>query len=134
MTRQKFIQKLEELEIQFTNVFSHKYGSDYYTFYKGKSLRVSDHSKNENSFCYNSYKLGVNDFRSYEEAFANLHNLCNVNIKTQREEFYRENESKIVEKINEDGSIDYINGLGAIFSSKEDALNNWFRLSKLIDF
>lgn len=130
MTRQDFIQKLKELEIQFTNEFSHIYGSDYYTFYRGGILRVSDHSKNENSFGYNSYKLGVNDFRSYEEAFAKLHTLCNVNFKNEREEFYRENESKIVEQVNEDGSIDYINGLGGRFSSKDAALNNWFRTTR----
>ena len=130
MTRQEFIHKLKELEVKFTNEYSHMYGSDYYTFYRGASLRVSDHSKNKNSFCYNSYKLGVNDFRSYAEAFAKLHTLCNVNFKNEREEFYRKNESKIVEKINVDGSIDYINGLGGRFSSKDAALNNWFRLSQ----
>lgn len=127
MTRQEFIEKLNELEIDFMNELSYIYGSDYYTFKRG-SVRVSDHSKNENSFCYNSYKLGINDFRSYEEAFNKLSDFCNVNVKEDRIKFYKENEDKLIE-VTLNNEILYKNGLGGLFDKKENALNNWFRLT-----
>lgn len=126
MTRQEFLSELRAREIQFTNTFSHIYGSDYYIFENNHRVRVSDHSKNKNSLGYDLYELGVNDFRSYQELFEKLNNFCNVNYKNDKEKFYAEKERELIEIKNADGTIYYKNPFG-VFVSKESALNNWFR-------
>lgn len=121
MNRQEFLEVLKKSENSFHNDFSHKNGSDYYSF-KNMCVRISDHAKPVGSFGYETYNQG-NDFRTYDEALVYLSSMFDMSNKDlPREEFYKKN-SVFLKKEGDNYRTPY----GSLFSSIDSALNNWWR-------
>lgn len=125
MTRIEFIDKIRKSEQPFSNNFSHLYGSDYYSV-NGIPVRISDHAKSRESLGYTTYNQG-NDFRNYDDAFEYLSSKLDMTDKdSARNDFYSKNE-KFIEEMNENT---FRTPYGACFTSKEAALNNWWRCKR----
>lgn len=125
--RKDFLEFLKSTELPLVEEKSFKWGSEYYSI-DGFSFRISDHAKPKGSFGHETYSQG-NDFRSYREAFLALKKRGIKSAKKDREAFYKKNRSKIIKDKMGELTV-YKNPLGYAFDSIDNALNNWFLLSR----
>ena len=119
-------QILEKAQIKHVVNLSHKNGSHYWTI-DGNFYRVSDHSKPEGSFGYESFKDGNGDFRSYNDFYLFLNGEFDLSDKSKSEIEYKKRATKYI-KSTADGF--FIQPDGSKFDNLDNALNNMWRLKK----
>ena len=122
---------LNKAQIRFNFEQSHKNNSHYWTI-DGSYYRISDHSKPEGAFGYESYKNkeGKKDFRNYNEFYKFLKQKYDLSDKSELEKEYKKNAVKFLKEINLNGVKAYEQPDGSIFSTIDSALNNMWKTNK----